>query len=96
MTFIAAANTAIAVLAEASKKEEFDPTKVTPGVSGFVVIAVLAVALCFLGFDLVRRLRKAKYRAEIQTELAAEIAERDAKLKSEASGNTDTQTEHDR
>lgn len=66
------------VLAEAAESEQFDPNKVTPGVGGFLVIALLAIALFFLGFDMVRRLRRAKYRAEIHEELAAEIAERDA------------------
>lgn len=65
------------LLAEVSEKEEFDPDKVSPGVAGFVVVAAIAVALFFLGFDLVRRLRRAKFRDEIQRELAAELAERD-------------------
>ena len=56
----------------------------TPGVGGFLVVALLAIALFFLGFDMVRRLRRAKYRAEIQEELAAEIAERDAALAADA------------
>ena len=66
------------LLAEAAEKEQFDPNKVSPGVGGFLVVALLAIALFFLGFDLVRRLRRAKYRAEIHEELAVEIAERDA------------------
>ncbi|NLB46784.1 MAG: hypothetical protein GX814_03400 [Microbacteriaceae bacterium] len=44
----------------------------------FWVVAALAVAVILLGYDLIRRLRRAKYRAEIHDELAAEIAERDA------------------
>lgn len=64
--------------AEAAENEQFDPDKVTPGVGGFLVVAAVAIALFFLGLDLVRRLRRAKYRDEIQRELAAELAERDA------------------
>ncbi len=64
----------VSLLATAAEKEQFDPNKVTPGVGGFLVIAVLAIALFFLGFDLVRRIRRANYRAEIHEELAAEIA----------------------
>ncbi len=44
----------------------------------FWVVAALAIVMFLLGYDLIRRLRRAKYRAEIQEELAAEIAERDA------------------
>ncbi|MDI6023971.1 hypothetical protein QBL02_10490 [Leucobacter sp. UT-8R-CII-1-4] len=77
------------VLAEAAESEQFDPNKVTPGVGGFLVIALLAIALFFLGFDMVRRLRRSKYRAEIQEELAAEIAERDAAAQASAQGETD-------
>lgn len=78
MTFVTHAAQLTTLLAEAAEKEPFDPNKVTPGVGGFLVVALLAIALFFLGFDMVRRLRRAKYRAEIQEELAAEIAERDA------------------
>jgi len=41
----------------------------------FVVTALFAVAVILLGFDLVRRVRRAQFRAEIQEKLAAEIAE---------------------
>lgn len=75
-----------ALLAEATNQEQFDPNRVSPGVGGFLVVAVLALALFFLGLDLVRRLRRAKYRAEIQAELAAELAERDAVDTANASG----------
>lgn len=80
MMFLALAAPFAALLAEAAENEEFDADKVSPGVGGFVVIALLAFALFFLGLDLVRRLRRAKYRAEIQESLAAELAERDANL----------------
>ncbi len=84
MTFVTHAAQLTTLLAEAAEKEPFDPNKVTPGVGGFLVVALLAFALFFLGFDMVRRLRRAKYRAEIQEELAAEIAERDAALVADA------------
>lgn len=78
MMFLVQATQFVAVLAEVAEKEQIDTSKVSPGVGGFLVIALLAVALFFLGLDLVRRVRRAKFRAEIQEELAAEIAERDA------------------
>lgn len=76
--FLASAAQFASLLVAAAEKEQFDPSKVSPGVGGFLVIALLAVALFFLGLDLVRRVRRAKFRAEIQEELAAEVAERDA------------------
>ena len=81
------------LLAAAAEKEQFDPDKVSPGVGGFLVVALLAIALFFLGFDLVRRLRRAKYRAEIHEELAAEIAERDAAAAAAAAGATVVESE---
>lgn len=72
------APTTLSLLAAAAEENQVDPSKVSPGFGGFLVIALLAVALFFLGLDMVRRLRRAKFRAEIQEELAAEIAERDA------------------
>lgn len=75
------------VLVAATENEQFDADKVSPGVGGFVAVAAIAIALFFLGFDMVRRLRRAKFRAEIQEELAAEIAERDAALAAAEAGD---------
>lgn len=63
----------------AADETEFDETAVTPGVLGFVVTAVFALAVILLGADLVRRVRRNQYRAEIQQELEAELAERQAR-----------------
>ena len=92
MTFVTHAAQLTTLLAEAAENEQFDPDKVSPGVGGFLVVALLAIALFFLGFDLVRRLRRAKYRAEIHEELAAEIAERDAAAAAAASAAADDAT----
>lgn len=54
-------------------EEEFDPNQVSPGVAGFVVVAVLAIAVFFLGFDFVRRLRRSKYRSQVREEIALEL-----------------------
>lgn len=78
MMFLAFAAPVASLLAEATEDSGIDRAQVSPGVGGFVVIAALAVALFFLGLDMVRRLRRARYRAEIQESLAAELAERDA------------------
>ena len=57
---------------------DFDPNTVTPGVVGFIVVFLIGAATLLLGFDLVRRIRRTTYRAEITARLEAEIAERDA------------------
>lgn len=47
---------------------------VTPGVWGFVTIAVIMVAVILLIIDMVRRLRRLNYRAEIRERLEQEAA----------------------
>ncbi|SFS08669.1 hypothetical protein SAMN04487846_2414 [Microbacterium sp. cf046] len=49
-----------------------DPTLVTPGPAGFVVIALLAVAVVALVWDMMRRIRRGRVRADIKEELEAE------------------------
>ncbi|TFD64627.1 hypothetical protein [Cryobacterium sp. Hb1] len=56
----------------------FDPNTVTPGVIGFVVFFLIAAATVLLCLDVVRRIRRTTYRAEIKERLQAEQAERDA------------------
>ncbi|MGK0722754.1 hypothetical protein [Leucobacter sp. W1478] len=71
--------TGMAMIAFAAEEDaQFDPATVSPGVVGFAVSALFALAVIFLGFDLVRRLRRSKFRYEISESLAAEVAERDA------------------
>lgn len=62
----------------AEKEAEFDPDTVSPGVAGFLVVAVLAGAIILLGFSLVKRLRRNAYRSEIREDIAEELAERDS------------------
>jgi hypothetical protein len=47
---------------------------VTPGVVGFAVTFVLAVVVVLLVIDMVRRIRRVRYRAEIAEKLDAEQA----------------------
>jgi uncharacterized oligopeptide transporter (OPT) family protein len=49
-----------------------DPDLVTPGVVGFLVTAVIAIAVIFLIWDMMRRIRRGRVRADIQEELDAE------------------------
>jgi len=48
---------------------------VTPGVLGFAVTFFIAVAVVLLVLDMVRRIRRVRYRAEIAEKLDAEQAE---------------------
>lgn len=48
---------------------------VTPGPWGFVVVALLAAAVVLLIWDMLRRIRRARYRAQVREELDAEQAE---------------------
>jgi hypothetical protein len=53
-------------------EQTVDPTLVTPGPIGFVVIAVLALAVIVLVWDMMRRIRRGRVRADINEELDAE------------------------
>lgn len=45
---------------------------VTPGVWGFVITFLLVVAVVLLIIDMVRRVRRVTYRAQVKEQLAAE------------------------
>lgn len=60
----------LAMLAQSAPA--YDPESVTPGVIGFAATAVVAIAVCFLLFDMNRRVRRLKYREEVRAEIAAE------------------------
>ena len=49
-----------------------DPTLVTPGVWGFIITAVIMVVVILLIIDMVRRMRRVNYRAEIRQRLENE------------------------
>jgi len=62
---------------------EVDPVMVTPGVVGFFATFVMAAGAVFLIFDMVRRVRRVRYRAEISERLDREMEERAKKQDSE-------------
>jgi hypothetical protein len=45
---------------------------VTPGVAGFIAIAVVAVVTILLVVDMTRRIRRTRYRSEIRERLEAD------------------------
>ncbi|CAB4897612.1 MAG: hypothetical protein F2808_03930 [Actinobacteria bacterium] len=53
-----------------------DPNIVTPGAVGFIATFVVAVATVFLVWDMVRRIRRQRYQAEIEAKLDAEQSAR--------------------
>lgn len=50
------------------------PEAVTPGVAGFLAIAVVAVVIVLLAIDMLRRIRRAQYRSDVNEMLDAEEA----------------------
>jgi hypothetical protein len=52
-----------------------DEDMVTPGVVGFLVTFLIAVATVLLIIDMTRRIRRVRYRAEVQEQLKAERGE---------------------
>ena len=54
--------------------EELDPNLVTPGVIGFFATFFIAGMTVLLIFDLVRRIRRSRYREEVGLLLDAEVA----------------------
>jgi hypothetical protein len=55
-----------------------DPNLITPGVIGFIAMALVAVATVFLLVDMTRRIRRTRYRGEVREMLEAERAAGDA------------------
>ncbi|MWB98340.1 hypothetical protein [Agromyces seonyuensis] len=91
----------IAVLAADGVPDEED---ITPGVVGFVATLFVAVIVVLLAVDMVRRVRRVNYRAEIQERLAAEQAAADeaaaagpgeADAESVDAADTETETEEE-
>lgn len=72
---------------------------VTPGVWGFVITLLIAVATILLIWDMMRRVRRARYRAEVNAKLDAEEAQRGTdivKSEGETPGGTDAARRPDR
>jgi hypothetical protein len=58
-----------------------DPNKLyySPGVIGFVAVFLMMLAATFLILDMVRRVRRVRYRTEIQAKLASETSAKGSK-----------------
>ncbi|GAA4371752.1 hypothetical protein GCM10023152_12170 [Agromyces bauzanensis] len=70
-----------------AEEEEFDPDLVTPGVVGFVATFLVMVVVVLLILDMVRRIRRVNYRAEVRQQLEVERLE--AELAASDAGEAD-------
>ena len=52
---------------------EGDPNLVTPGVIGFIITFAIALFTVLLILDMVRRIRRVRYRAAVQADISAEV-----------------------
>lgn len=67
---------------------------VTPGPYGFLIVALLAVAVVLLVIDMLRRVRRIKYRAEVHEMLDAEEAVTSAEQPNGADRTDEDQAEN--
>lgn len=51
---------------------QLDPSRVTPGFAGFVATALIAIVAVLLVVDMLRRVRKSRYRVDVREQLDAE------------------------
>ncbi|OII24871.1 hypothetical protein [Curtobacterium sp. MCBA15_013] len=63
---------ALAATTSPSPTSSVPDVDVTPGVAGFIAIAVVAIVTILLVIDMTRRIRRTRYRAEIRERLEAE------------------------
>ena len=68
--------TLLAATPSPAPSPKVDPTLVTPGVWGFVITAAIMIVVILLIIDMVRRIRRVNYRAEIRQRLEDEAAAR--------------------
>lgn len=62
----------VSALHAATPPPEFDPNSVTPTWVGFLITFLVAVAAVLLILDMVRRVRRVRYRSEIRERLDGE------------------------
>ena len=79
---------AIALLLAATPTPTTDPAETwySPGLIGFLGTFIVVAGAVIIIFDMVRRVRRVRYRAEIQEKLAAETAAAEAKQASKPAG----------
>ncbi|WP_028280175.1 hypothetical protein [Arthrobacter sp. H5] len=76
---------------EPSLRPGLDPSQVTPGTLGFLATLFLVVAVIFLIRDMVKRIRRVRYRALAEEE-AQQLRERSEEVPSEEPGAPEVDT----
>jgi hypothetical protein len=71
----------ILYMAATPSPKPFNEDTVTPGWVGFTVTFLIGVVVILLIFDMVRRMRRVRYRGEIREQLEAEQAAKDSAQK---------------
>ena len=79
---------ALALILAATPTPTTDPAETwySPGLIGFLGTFILVAGAVIIIFDMVRRVRRVRYRAEIQEKLAAEAAAAEAKRAAKPAG----------
>ena len=72
-----------------AEEAEFDPNDVTPTWVGFLITFVLAGVTVLLLWDMVRRVRRIRYRGEVREQLEAEHAARLAEEQADDAASRD-------
>jgi hypothetical protein len=80
---------AVIIASELIPPIEVDPVSVTPGVVGFVMTFLVAIAALALILDMVRRVRRVRYRQEIGERLDREVAATQAATQADTQANTE-------
>jgi hypothetical protein len=75
---------------------QFDPDTVTPGFVGFIATFGVAAIVILLVIDMVRRIRRVNYRAQVREQLEREAMTADAALLSDDVPVSDDITRGDR
>ncbi|MFF2632420.1 hypothetical protein ACFVR6_06030 [Microbacterium sp. NPDC058021] len=65
-----------------------DPELVTPGPWGFAAIAFIALAVIMLVWDMLRRVRRGRYRDEVREDLDAQQLAQESAEKTDGSDDT--------
>lgn len=81
----------LSLLFSAAEEDTSTATAASPGITGWIFTFTLAIAAAFLIYDMVRRIRKVRYREEVIQEISEEEAaleearelERERKLREE-------------
>ena len=80
-------NSLVVRLIVLAEEAEFDPNDVTPTWVGFLITFLIAAVTVLLIWDMVRRVRRTRYRAEVREQLEAERAAEQGEEKTTGGGS---------